>query len=403
MNQKRLMVFGGSILQVPTIKQAKKMGLYVIVVDIDPNCIGFKYADKCLLEDYVYPEIAIKIAKENHIDGLIHPCSELGAISMGVVNETLNLPGINYSIALNSTNKNKMRNCFELHQAPSPMSFKVENPDQLEYYLDKINGSGIIKPARNSGSRGVSLITKHDDNLKKFEAYDYALKNCRDKMVLCEEYIEGEEYSVEAIVFNKNIQIVAITQKITSNAPFFVEIGHFQPANLTVSTKELIKEASIKGINALNLDWCAAHVELKVSNDEVFLIEIGARLGGDFITSHLVPYSTGINIVECAIKLALGEIPNINNYKPLNNGVAIGYIIPNKGIVQAVNIIENLNVDSIIEFNINLKEGDEIELLNSSNKRYGYVITKAMTGIDAYSLALEYISKILIILKNEKS
>ena len=94
MQQKKLLVLAAGILQITVIKKAKAMGYYVIAADGDPNARGFQYADKAICANITDEEVMLKIAREEGVDGVIHPCSEVSMNVMGRINDELGLAGI---------------------------------------------------------------------------------------------------------------------------------------------------------------------------------------------------------------------------------------------------------------------------------------------------------------------
>ena len=126
------------------------------------------------------------------------------------------------------------------------------------------------------------------------------------KEAIIEEYIEGKEYSIESISQNGEHTILAITEKITSGSPYFVELEHHQPADLTKELKNQMEATVKKGLDALEIRNGASHSEIKINEKGIYLIEIGGRMGGDFIGSHLVQLSTGYDYLKNIINVALG-------------------------------------------------------------------------------------------------
>ena len=131
MQQKRLLVLAAGILQVPVIKKAKEMGIYVIAADGDPNAVGLRYADKAIVVNITSEEEVLKVAREKHIDGVIHPCSEVSMNVMGRLNDELGLSGITREQAIRATNKHLMREAFEKGNAPSPKSILTEDNEEM--------------------------------------------------------------------------------------------------------------------------------------------------------------------------------------------------------------------------------------------------------------------------------
>ncbi len=70
----------------------------------------------------------------------------------------------------------------------------------------------------------------------------------------------------------------------------------------------------LHALDSLQIKNGASHTELKITPvDDIMLIEIGGRMGGDFIGSHLVEMSTGIDFVKAVIQVALGQPPVLTN------------------------------------------------------------------------------------------
>ena len=102
---KKLMILGASVLQIPAIVQAKKMGIYVIAVDMNPNAEGFSYADKKIVVSTTDTKKVLEAAKENDIDGILTIASDRPMITVAKVAEELNLIAIDEKTAMNATNK----------------------------------------------------------------------------------------------------------------------------------------------------------------------------------------------------------------------------------------------------------------------------------------------------------
>lgn len=387
MQQKRLLVLAAGILQVPVIKKAKEMGIYVIAADGDPNAVGLKYADKVIVVNITSEGEVLKVAREEHIDGVIHPCSEVSMNVMGRLNDELGLSGINREQAIRATNKHLMREAFEKGNAPSPKSFLTENVDDAWMYLQNdFSTDGILKPSRNSGSRGIAKVSRDMEKADFVKAYDIALNESRDKSVLIEQFIEGPEFSIEIIVWNGKVNVLTVTDKKTTGAPHFVELGHNQPSCFSATEVETLKAAAVAGVKALGVNNCACHAEAKLMEGKAYLMEIGARLGGDFISTELTHLSTGIDMVAAAINVALGVEPDLKP-KEEPKSVCIRYFCPNPGKLVSISNTEILKDPRVYLWEIYHKVGDVIPEVTSSLCRSGHVIVTEETPQKAISLA----------------
>ncbi len=395
---KKLMVLAAGLLQIPVIKKAHEMGVYVIAVDDDPNAPGMVLADKAIVPGgLMNEEKLVAIAKEEQIDGVIHPCSEVAMNVMGRINEELHLSGISKEIAIRATNKHLMREAFEKYGAPSPRSFLTKDEeDAWQIFCEQFTTHAILKPSRNSGSRGIAKVEKGITKDAFVELYRRALDESRDHQVLIEQFIEGPEFSVEVIVWKGEPHVLAVTDKKTTEAPYFVELGHNQPSVYPVEIQEKLKAGAIAGCKALGLTCCAAHCELKVQNGEAYLMEIGARMGGDFISTELTHLSSGIDMVAATINVVLGVEPNL---KPVEDkhGVAIRYFTPKPGKVVSIEDSDVLNRPDVYNAEVYVKPGDEVREVKSSLDRSGHVIVTAETPQMAIKNAEELIEEVKIV------
>lgn len=394
LNMKKLLVLAAGILQLPVIKKAKEMGIFVVAADGDPNAVGLKFADKPIVVNITSEEDMLRVAKEEQIDGVIHPCSEVSMNVMGRINDELGLCGISREAAIRATNKHLMREAFEKYGAPSPKSMCFSSVDAAwEAFCEHFTGICIVKPSRNSGSRGIAKIS---DDIKKEEfarLFEISKKESRDKSVMLEEFVDGPEFSIEIIVRNKEVNVLTVTDKKTTGAPHFVELGHSQPSCRTAEEIQILKAAAVAGVKALGVDNCACHAEAKIMNGKAYLMEIGARLGGDFISTELTHLSTGIDMVAAAINCALGVEPCLKPTEP-KHSVCIRYFCPKPGKLVGISNIEVLNDPRVYLWEIYPKEGDAIPEVTSSLCRSGHVIVTETTPQKAIAYAESLINDV---------
>lgn len=382
---KKLLVLAAGILQVPVIKKAKEMGVYVVAADGDPNAVGLKLADKPIVVNITSEEDMLRVAREEQIDGVIHPCSEVCPYVMGRINEELGLSGITREMSLRATNKHLMREAFEKYGAPSPKSFCFENAEEAwDCFCNELPNDGILKPSRNSGSRGIAKVEKGLNSLKGVtkeefvELFERSKAESRDKSVMLEQFVEGPEFSVEIIVWKGQVNVLTVTDKKTTEAPYFVELGHNQPSTFPTEIVEKIKSAAVAGVKALQVNNCACHAEVKVQDGDAYIMEIGARMGGDFISTELTHLSTGIDMVAAAINCALGIEPCLEPTEE-THGVCIRYFCPKPGKLVSISNTEALNDPRVYLWEIYHKEGDMIPEVTSSLCRSGHVIVTEET------------------------
>ena len=393
--QKRILVLAAGILQVPIIKRAHEMSIYVIAADGDPNACGLKYADKAIVANITSEEEMLRVARAEKIDGVIHPCSEVSMNVMGRINDELHLSGISKDQAIRATNKHLMREAFEAHGAPSPMSRCFTDVEVAwGSFCTDFTGSCILKPSRNSGSRGIAKISSNIQMDEFARLFEISKNESRDKQVMLEQFIEGPEFSIEIIVWDGKVNVLTVTDKKTTEAPHFVELGHNQPSCFPPVVVEKIKAAAVAGVKALGVNNCACHAEVKVQNGEPYIMEIGARMGGDFISTVLTPLSTGVDMIAAAVNCSLGIEPCLQPItKP--QGVCIRYFCPKPGVLKSISNTEVLNDPRVYEWEIYHNVGDIIPEVTSSLCRSGHVIVTDETPQKAIAYAERLISEVI--------
>ena len=393
---KKLMILGASILQLPAIKKAKEMGLNVVVVDMNPNAVGFKEdgIEKEVVSTLDIPKV-IEAAKKHKIDGIMTLASDMPMRTVAAVAKEMSLVGIDEETAIRATNKYEMREALKKEGVPIPVFYRLSDESDISKISSFFNGKFIVKPVDNSGSRGIFLV---DDISKAKDAFLFSKAHSRKGDVLFEEYMEGPEVSVETISLDGVCHVIQITDKLTTGAPHFVEIGHSQPSQLSIDIQEAIKEVAIKANKAIGISNGPSHTEIIVTKDGPKVVELGARLGGDCITSHLVPLSTGVNMVEACIKIALGDKPDIvSKYK---KGSAIRYFSQNLGTIKTISHVNDaLKSTGIINISFVKHEGDTISSIVDSASRIGFVIAQDKNVQTAISDCVNAIKKIKIVIE----
>jgi len=187
---------------------------------------------------------------------------------------------------------------------PTPWFFNIRKHERVDP-CNVASWPAVVKPVDSSASRGVSRV---DNETELLSAIELARLSSRSEAVIVEEYISGPEFSVEVLCHDGQVDIIAITGKSTAgeDGRFFVETRHVIPADITPEEDIAIRTLTKMAVSACGLNHAAAHVEVKFSPGGPVLIEMAARLGGDHITSDLVPLATGVDMVEAILNMALG-------------------------------------------------------------------------------------------------
>ena len=299
---KTLAIIGASYLQRPLVERAKQMGLHTI-------CFAWPQGAVCKdLCDVFYPvsvtdrEEILRLCRKEQIAGVCTIASDVAAPTVAYVAEQMGLTGNSYEAALRAHDKHLMREALAAARVDCPkfVVLKDEKISDLPMSLPV-----IVKPSDRSGSLGVQKI-EHWSDLNS--AVEEAQRVSLSGEALVEEFIEGREISVETISCNGVHYALQITDKVTTGAPHFVELAHHQPSSLPVDQQERIYAITRRALEALGITNGASHSEYKITKDgRVVVMEIGGRMGGDFIGSDLVRLSAGYDFLQGVIEVALGE------------------------------------------------------------------------------------------------
>ncbi len=371
---KRLMVMGAAIEQVPGIKKAKEMGYEVAVIDYNPKAVGIGLADKFYNVSTIDPEGVFRAAQDFKADGFLTLATDLPMRAVAYASEKLGILGVSQHTALLATDKGEMIKALKEHAVESPWYYIIDTLDDLRETGKQLTYPCIMKPADNAASRGVALIHDYEGLI---ESYGYSKDESHSGQVIIEEYMEGPEVSVEVLSYKGEAYVLQITDKLTSGAPHFVEVGHNQPSQLDKETKEKICDVAGRAVQALGIENGPAHVEIIVTTDGPKIVELGARLGGDCITSHLVYLSTGIDMVKETVKVLCGEKPDL--VQKYEKGASIRFLTGETlGIFDHVDGEDDARaVDGVIEVSDIMHTGDLIESIRSSDDRVAYVVAQA--------------------------
>ena len=389
---KRLLIIGASILQLPAIKKAKELGHYVAVADFNPNAIGIRYADELYNASTIDIEAICKVAEDFKPDGIMTLATDMPMRSIAAATSRLGLPGISIDTAVKSTDKGEMIKAFKTHGVESPWFYIIEQESQLKDVMPKIEYPCILKPTDNAGSRGVMLVNSESELLK---AYQYSVSQSRGGWVILEEYMTGPEVSVEVMVVEGEPHVLQVTDKLTTGAPYFVEMGHNQPSMLPFEDVEKIKDLACRAVKSVGINCGPSHVEIKLTPSGPKMVELGARMGGDCITTHLVPLSTGIDMIKATIDVSLGLTPNIE--PTLHKGSAIRFLDAPCGVISSIEGVEEVKlVDGIQEVSLTKNVGDEVTEIHSSLDRCGFIVAQSNSANEAIAVCENAKKQILI-------
>ncbi|MBS7262679.1 MAG: GNAT family N-acetyltransferase [Eubacteriales bacterium] len=393
---KKIMILGAGILQLPAIRKALDMGLRVVAVDMNPDAVGFreKGIEREVISTIDIPEV-VKAAKRHGVDGVMTLASDMPMRTVAAVAEEMGLVGIDAATAKRATDKAEMRKALAKYGVPIPKFFKVSDREEYDRAAASFRVPFIVKPADNSGSRGICKIDDPRDAAAVAAAYDYSRSASRSGDVVVEEYMNGPEVSVETLTVDGVCHVIQITDKMTTGSPHFVETGHTQPTRLPLDVATAIRRVAVAATRAIGIKNGPSHTEIIVTEEGPKIVELGARLGGDCITTHLVPLSTGVDMVACCIRIALGQKPDI--MRRYRKGAAIRYFESRRGVLKRIGGVEEASrLRGVRQISFVYQIGDTVPDVKSSGDRIGFVIAQAGDAEKAAAICEEVKKRVVI-------
>ena len=341
---KWFMVLGAGEFQLPLIRAAKAKGMSVAVVSIAGDYPGFAEADARVICDVRDKEAVLKAAREYEICGIATDQTDLPVPTVAYVASQLGLPGMKEEVALNFTDKARMRQLCSRAGLPTIPACQAGSVEEAKTFFRRIGASAILKPVDNQGSRGVYRVDSEKELEDKFwRAAAYSGK----KEVILEKYIQGQELEVDSLVAGGKVAVLATGEIYQFSLPdTFSSYLRLYPARFPDETAVQLERINRETIHAFGMKQGITHGEyIKGEDGEIYLIEIAARGGGNFISSHIIPYCSGLHteafIVDMATHYEL-EMPMLN----WTEGAVCcrSFYLP-EGWVETVEGVEKLDED----------------------------------------------------------
>lgn len=372
---KKVLVIGAGFLQDFVIRKAKAMGYETIAVDANPASIGFRHADKYKVINIVDEKACCEYAQNENIDGVLTAATEYGVLSAAYTAEKMNLVGLNYEVAKLIKNKYQVRKClFESKVDDTEQAYEVNENADLVALSEKLTFPVMVKPCDGSGSRGVARV---DEALQFADACKDAMAASITHRAEIESFITGREYGVESLVVNGDVHVVGIMKKWMTEPPYYAELGHEIPSGLADEVEKKVIECVGKAIRALKINSGSVNMDLLITEtNKIYIVDVGARMGGNLIGSHIIPYGTGIDYMGNMIRNAVGDTVDLRTVtKPM--AVATRLLAFRSGKVVKLPDFEKFEQEYGVEIYHHLEVGQSISEYHTNLDGCGYIVAKA--------------------------
>lgn len=386
---KTLLIIGAGREQIPVYQTAKKMGFFVIGTDINPEAPAFDYADKKLIcstrNAMETLGVVLDYSKNNYIDGVMTVANDV-PYTVALVAEKLKLPGISTDSAKIVSNKISMKECFIENNIPTPKYQVLKTKDEFLKKIQTMRFPLILKPSDGRGSRGVLYL---DSSTDLGQAWEHSLKNSENKILLLEEYISGDQLSVEGIFYDEKYHPIAFADRNYNNIgltkPFIVEDGGIIPSKYEGEILKQVSQIIANAANSVGIKWGTIKGDIVLSKNGPMIIEIAARLSGNYLATHHIPMAYGIDIVSAAINITLGiKIKEDDLQKKKKKYLCARFFFPKSGTIKSIMGIEkvkSLNYVKMLE--IYRKEGEFQPLIDHHAARAGTILCEGSTYEEA--------------------
>jgi biotin carboxylase len=395
--RERIIILGAGVMQGPAINIAKEMGLFTIALDGDPGAPCVSLADRFEHIDLKDKEgveaFARSLLKDGGLAGIMTAGTDFSA-TVAWTAERLGLPGIPYEAALNASDKGRMRRCFDAAGIPSP-AFTVAGKG--EAFALPAPFPLVVKPVDNMGARGCRRV---DTEAELEEALAAGIQYSRSGRAIVEAYMEGPEFSVDAIVYKGEIIICGLADRHIFFPPYFIEMGHTMPTAFSSAEQEKLLDCFRAAVRSLGIAEknCigAAKGDVKLSPGGPMIGEVAARLSGGYMSGWTYPYSSGVEPVRAAIEMAAGREPR--GLKPLKSWTsAERAFISIPGKVKSIEGLEKArNTPRVRDLFLRITEDSPVSFPVNNVSKCGNVISAAENREDACRAAEEAARSILI-------
>jgi len=400
---KKILIISGGVEALPIIEKAIGMGLYVLISDGDRSAPGLALAHEAIIASTYDAEKTLELARatdpNRRISGVMSAAADVPR-TVAIVADALGLPGPSPRSALLAGNKFLMKTAFKNMGLAVPWFALIKGPEELKALVRGSARAFVVKPIDSRGARGVIRLTKDVD---PGWAFFEAKKNSPSGAVMVEEWIDGIQLSTESVVAGGAVATPGLSERnyeyIERFAPYVIENGGDLPARLEEQTLKALNELILGAARAFGIDDWTIKGDIVLSDKGPVIIEAAPRLSGGYFCTHTIPLSSGVDIVEAAILLALGIKVSVADYNPdFTKFISQRFWFPEEGLVKEVRRNSDLESMAGLEMmRLHVREGDTIPPMVSHPSRAGMVITSGRSREEAGARAEKAISGVKII------
>ncbi|MEV4113340.1 ATP-grasp domain-containing protein [Nonomuraea sp. NPDC049695] len=378
---RNLIVLGGGEDQIPAYREGRRLGYRVIGVDQRPDALGAAEADQFLCMTSRDPEGIARALGPIDVAAVISPASDAAQEAVAELRRIYRTPHQTAPDALRCTvDKGFFRQVIDRLGLPAYRYAQDDDIEKLTAAAADLGYPLIVKPADSSGSKGITVLNDPGDRQADLlGAIEHARKNSFSRQVILEQLIEGSHGAVESFFADGRLAFMAVTDRVITGPPAMISLAHVVPAALDPSVYARLSEA----ITAICAEVGHRHGPVNFDfvltpGGDLFFIEMGARLGGNGMPL-MVRHAFGLNTVEAAIRLALGEPLTIDVTHRRTAALRI-LAAETDGVLTAVEGLAELRrMPEAVDVQVFKSPGDHVRAYTQAGHKLGYLVLVADT------------------------
>lgn len=372
---KKILILGAGEGQIPLIHRAKEAGWHTIVVSPKGDYPGFELADEIAYCNIADIDAVVDLAKTLQVQAIATDQTDIPVMAIQRVARQMGVPAIHCEDINNFRYKSRMRELCQSAGIKTIPYMVTSDIHDVESFFHTQSGSVIIKPVDSQGSRGVTQV-KTIAELR--DAFDKAMGYSKQKKVIVEQFIDGQEVEVDTVMYRDEIKAVLIGDVFNfESIQIFSAYERIYPSQLPTATQDEIRRVNAQTLKVLGLHTGWTHGEYMVAtNGDVYLLEVGARGGGNYIGSDIVKTMIGVSTDEMAFRTAIGDESFYDEVGLTNKCCAYKCFCLPEGTISAINIDEAwLNSDIVLRHNLEgLHVGKVCHRTTDKTTRYTVIV-----------------------------
>ena len=374
------------------VTSAEKLDLDFLVIT-DSQQVSDQFSDTVVIHNFdkeLHNDVKEKLQDVTHILPVDHSALKFSAYLV----DLLKAKGNNTKSINTAMNKFESRNIFNSISEIKIQNAIVKTIEDIELFLNE-NGTSVLKPIYGTASKSVIKIHSIKENKT---AVEKLMQDCSDQDLIIEEFVDGSEYALEGNLINSELNKIVIFDKpINYKEPYFEESIYIAPTEIPDKTQKEIVNLIGKACKKLGLENGPVHVEFKIHNKEIFIIEINPRMIGGLCSRCLSFGLFKTSLEEIALHAFLNN--ELKSIDLLSNFVGVLMIpTPISGKFISINKNELESIPNVSGVEITVSENSNLLEPPFGDKYLGFVFSQGDSKekvMESLTLALDLANPII--------